>query len=327
MKIKFAVVAVVISITALSAWSADGPAISTSAPASTKPTASTQPTSGTKPASILYPGSASGALTHAKAVDLPEGVLLRCGELCLTKKELSQEISKASVEMQGQLKKNKFFLLENMATGKLLLLAAKADAAKAGKDISGKSDQELIKSYMAGVVADVKVTDQEVAEFYQNNQDVCGGAKLEQVRAQIEPYLIQQRQQELVSKQIATLGKQMTIEISAPWTRDQVILAQDNVVDRARLSGKPSLIDFGSKGCRPCDMLAPILETLKKKYEGQANVLFVSVTQEQILAARHGIETIPVQVFFDKDGREVFRHTGFWPQAELEKQMAKLGVK
>jgi thioredoxin 1 len=266
-------------------------------------------------------------LTHAKPVDLPEGVLLRCGELCLTEKDLSQEIAKGSPEVQGQLKKNKFFVLENMATGKLLLLAAKAEAAKAGKDISGKSDQELIKSYMAGRVGEVKVTDREVAEFYQNNQDVCGGAKLEQVRAQIEPYLVQQRQQELTSKQIATLGKQMIVEVSDPWTRDQVILAQDNVVDRARLSGKPSVVDFGSKGCRPCEMLAPILETLKKKYEGRANVLFVSVTQEQILAARYGIESIPVQVFFDKDGREVLRHTGFWPQAEIEKQMAKLGVK
>ena len=74
-------------------------------------------------------------------------------------------------------------------------------------------------------------------------------------------------------------------------------------------------------------MLAPILETLKKKYDGQANVVVVLVTQEQILAARYGIEAIPVQVFFDKDGKEVFRHLGFFPQEEIEKQMAKLGVK
>ena len=94
-----------------------------------------------------------------------------------------------------------------------------------------------------------------------------------------------------------------------------------------KASGKPSLVDFGSKGCRPCDMLAPILETLTKKYDGQANVMFVSVVQEQILAARYGIEAIPVQVFFDKDGKEVSRHVGFLPQEEIEKQMAKMGVK
>ena len=74
-------------------------------------------------------------------------------------------------------------------------------------------------------------------------------------------------------------------------------------------------------------MLAPILVTLKKKYEGKANVIFISVREEQALAARYGIRLIPVQIFFDKDGKEVFRHTGFWPQEELEKKLAEMGVK
>jgi len=74
-------------------------------------------------------------------------------------------------------------------------------------------------------------------------------------------------------------------------------------------------------------MLAPILETLKEEYEGKAKVIFISVREEQILAARYGIRSIPVQIFFDKDGREVFRHTGFWPQEELEKKLADMGVK
>ena len=55
-------------------------------------------------------------------------------------------------------------------------------------------------------------------------------------------------------------------------------------------------------------------------------MLFVHVGQEQILAARYGIQTIPMQVFFDKDGKEVFRHVGFWPQEEIEKKLAEMGV-
>jgi len=74
-------------------------------------------------------------------------------------------------------------------------------------------------------------------------------------------------------------------------------------------------------------MLAPILETLKKKYEGTANVLFISVVEQQLLAARYGIESIPVQVFFDQSGKETFRHVGFYPQEEIEKKMAEMGVK
>jgi thioredoxin 1 len=45
------------------------------------------------------------------------------------------------------------------------------------------------------------------------------------------------------------------------------------------------------------------------------------------LAARYGIQSIPVQIFFDKDGKEVFRHVGVFPQEEIEKKLAEMGVK
>ncbi len=45
-----------------------------------------------------------------------------------------------------------------------------------------------------------------------------------------------------------------------------------------------------------------------------------------LLAVPNGIRSIPVQVFFDKAGTEVFRRTGFWPQEELEKKLADMGV-
>ena len=73
-------------------------------------------------------------------------------------------------------------------------------------------------------------------------------------------------------------------------------------------------------------MMTPILAYLKKKYEGKLNVLFVHVREEQILAARYGIQSIPVEVFFDKNGKEVYRHTGFFAQNEIEKKLAELGM-
>jgi thioredoxin 1 len=184
----------------------------------------------------------------------------------------------------------------------------------------------MIQKYFKRLVANVQVSDAEVAKFYEENKDACGGAALDQVKDQLRQLVLQQKQQDLVDEHIRTLGQRMRIEVSAAWTKEQAVLAKDNLVDKARGSGKPSLVDFGSTGCRPCDMLAPILETLKKKYAGKVNVLFVHVGQEQILAARYGIQTIPIQFFFDKDGKEVFRHVGFWPQAEIEKKLAEMGV-
>ncbi len=86
------------------------------------------------------------------------------------------------------------------------------------------------------------------------------------------------------------------------------------------------MVEFGATGCVPCDMMTPILADLRKKFPGKLNVLFVHVGQEQILGARFGIQSIPVQVFFDQNGREFFRHTGFFPQAEVEKKLAQLGL-
>jgi thioredoxin 1 len=56
-------------------------------------------------------------------------------------------------------------------------------------------------------------------------------------------------------------------------------------------------------------------------------VVFVHVRENQILGARYGVQSIPVQVFFDKNGEEVFRHVGFYAQKEVLKQLARLGVK
>ena len=309
----FSIVATVLALSVLSAEGADNPA-TTPAPAASQPAAIND----------TYPGLASSGLVFARLADLPKGTVLKAGDLTIAEKEVADEIAKAPKEVQDQLKKNSFFLLEQMATKALLLREAKADAGKAA---AGADERALIQAHLGKLAESVKVGDEEIAEFYKNNKDAVGGAELDKVKPQIAAYLRQEKQQELVVQHVKTLGQRTSIEVSASWAKEQAALAKDNVVDKARASGKPSLVDFGSKGCRPCDMLAPILETLKKKYDGQANVLFVSVVQEQILAARYGIQAIPVQVFFDKDGKEVLRHVGFWPQEELEKQLAKLGVK
>ena len=87
------------------------------------------------------------------------------------------------------------------------------------------------------------------------------------------------------------------------------------------------MVEFGATGCVPCDMMQPILANLRKKYKDRLNVVFVHVGREQILGARYGIQSIPVQVFFNATGREVFRHVGFYPQAEIEKKLSDMGIR
>jgi thiol-disulfide isomerase/thioredoxin len=91
---------------------------------------------------------------------------------------------------------------------------------------------------------------------------------------------------------------------AATLESDHPGLAADNPVDRARRSGKPTLVEFGAAGCVPCDMMQPILDNLRKDFGDRLNVVFVHVGEEQVPGARYGIRSIPVQVFYDAGGAE-----------------------
>jgi thioredoxin 1 len=275
----------------------------------------------------LYPGLTIGALTYAVAIEPPQGVLLKAGELVISENELIDQINKADEQMQPQLKKNAFFVLEQTATLKLILAEAKAEAAKSGKGTSQKNDQTIIQDYLLTLVKNVNVSDAEILGFYSDNKEMLGGATLSQIKPQIEQLLLQQKQQELINEHIRTLGQRIQIEISAVWLKVQAALALDNPLDKARASGKPTFAELGASGCIPCDMMQPILEALRKKYGEKLNIIFVHVGQEQILGARYGIQAIPVQIFFDKNGKEFFRHIGFFPQQEVEMKLSEMGVK
>jgi thiol-disulfide isomerase/thioredoxin len=275
----------------------------------------------------LYPNIEMGFLNEAVVSDLQSGSLLKTESVIISDKELSRAIADVNEKVKPQLEKYASLVLEQIAIPKLLAIEIKNEAAKNGKEIIEKDEDKIIQDYFRAMAKTIKVSDSQILEFYNNNKDSLSGAKLEQVKPQIEQLLGQEELQKLVDERIRTIGRRVNIEISASWLKTQAVLEQDNPVNKARNSGKPTMVDFGSKGCVPCDMLAPILETLREKYKGKANVVVVLTGEEPVLASRYGIEVIPLQIFYDKTGKEVSRHTGFFPQEEIEKQLAQIGVK
>lgn len=89
----------------------------------------------------------------------------------------------------------------------------------------------------------------------------------------------------------------------------------------------PRFLELGSVGCRPCDMMAPIIAELKKDYAGKLSVEFYDVRKDPAPAREHGIRVIPTQIFLDRSGKEVFRHEGFLPKEEILPILAQMGVK
>jgi thioredoxin 1 len=93
------------------------------------------------------------------------------------------------------------------------------------------------------------------------------------------------------------------------------------------VKGLVTLVDLGAHTCIPCKMMAPILSKLEKDYEGKAAVIFIDVWKDKSQADRFGIQAIPTQIFFDKTGKEVFRHLGFLSEKEIVNQFKKMGIK
>jgi thioredoxin 1 len=88
----------------------------------------------------------------------------------------------------------------------------------------------------------------------------------------------------------------------------------------------PKLLDLGADKCIPCKMMAPVLAELKKEYAGRLKVEFVDVWVNPDAAKPYGIEVIPTQIFYDADGKELFRHVGFFGKEDILGKWKELGV-
>lgn len=82
-------------------------------------------------------------------------------------------------------------------------------------------------------------------------------------------------------------------------------------------SKTPVLVDFWAPWCRPCLMVAPVVDELADEYSGRVNFARVNVDQNQQVAAKYNIMSIPTLIVF-KNGEPVSHIVGFRPKEELK---------
>ena len=88
----------------------------------------------------------------------------------------------------------------------------------------------------------------------------------------------------------------------------------------------PMLVDLGKGTCIPCKKMKPILEELQTEYKGKAIVKVIDLRYEPKEANKYRIRLIPTQIFFDADGKEVYRHEGFMDKQSIKMKFAEMGV-
>ncbi|AEE17570.1 thioredoxin [Treponema brennaborense] len=99
------------------------------------------------------------------------------------------------------------------------------------------------------------------------------------------------------------------------------ILTQANFQKEVFESDKPVLVDFFATWCGPCKMMAPIVDELAKELDGEAKVFKVDIDQEEALATKFGIMSIPTFMVV-KNGKITAQEPGGRSKEDLKAMLA-----
>ncbi|MEK6758083.1 MAG: thioredoxin [Nanoarchaeota archaeon] len=82
------------------------------------------------------------------------------------------------------------------------------------------------------------------------------------------------------------------------------------------------LIDFFAEWCMPCVMMGPIIDELSEKFEGRVSFGKVNVEDNQALAKRFSVSSIPNFIIFE-DGKKIGGFVGSISAEEIEEKLEK----
>lgn len=98
-----------------------------------------------------------------------------------------------------------------------------------------------------------------------------------------------------------------------------------NFKDEVLNSDTPVLVDFWAPWCGPCQMMAPILESLAQKFDGKLKIAKVDTEQpdNQTLAYEYQIQSIPNMKLF-KNGEVVQDFIGYRPEEVFAEELKSI---
>ena len=90
--------------------------------------------------------------------------------------------------------------------------------------------------------------------------------------------------------------------------------------EAVRQSKVPVLVDFWGPDCRPCVMVAPVLDNLAEEYDGRAGFIKVNVSEHPRIASQYGVMGLPTLIVF-KNGKPFSNLVGYQSKSELNETL------
>lgn len=250
----------------------------------------------------------------------------------ITVAQFGRELAKIPAPYQDMLREEPKQFLEQLVLKEILLQEAERQGMKSDPAAKGEeAEMSMIQSLLKKEILDkVKVGQEEIEAIYRQHRNEMGKKSLNEVAPLIENIIREAKGKEQVEAYVASLRTKAKVEFSEKHV--QAIVTPSPQTDTAEefkkaiQSGQPVLVDFGANSCMPCRQIRPILKEVKQEYTGKAHVLVIDVYKFKELAGEYRIQLIPTLIFFDKGGKEVFRHMGAWDKASIVGKLKEAGA-
>lgn len=106
------------------------------------------------------------------------------------------------------------------------------------------------------------------------------------------------------------------------YNRQTESLPDDAIVGQ----GRPVLLQISSANCGYCRQMLPVLTELANREESDFAVALVSLDKRPAAEDKYGVRAIPMQIFYDGRGNELYRHTGYLSKPEIHDLWRQLGI-
>jgi thioredoxin 1 len=250
----------------------------------------------------------------------------------ITVAQFDRELAKIPAPFQEVFREEPKEYLDQVIMKEVLLqeakrLGVKGDPAAKPEDAEMSIVQNLLKKE---VFDKVQVDPKEIEALYTQHKDQMGKKPLNEVAPMIDAAIREAKGKEKMEEYVASLKNKAKIEVNESRLKGIAALPPPTNTKeefaQAIKGGKPMVVDFGSNSCLPCRQIRPILKEIEKEYTGKAQILILDVYKYQDLAKEYRVQLIPTLVFFDKGGKEVFRHVGAWDKDSIVNKLKESGA-